>query len=249
TVNVTGLLPMVKRIIASLYKAGFEEIEVIYSDAKEFEKIQEVLSQTCMGFEIISKKDNHVMIKSISTIDPEQYNILLRRSWLTLLEMGEELENGYKNQDINLYDSVILSDLTLNRFTDFCRRTINIGSYVTKRPMPEYVIVETVEKMGDIYKDIANLMKNKKIKYETSLASSLKEVNGLLREFYELFYQFDYNKLTEFTVEQWKFSQKCQALCDKFNKQEIELLMMLKQIGDSLFGLNGVLIARGAKSD
>ncbi|MFQ5475181.1 MAG: AbrB/MazE/SpoVT family DNA-binding domain-containing protein, partial [Candidatus Nanoarchaeia archaeon] len=43
-INISGLGPMAKRIIAAIYKAGFEEIEVAYSSAKELSLIQEVLA-------------------------------------------------------------------------------------------------------------------------------------------------------------------------------------------------------------
>lgn len=246
--DVTGLKPMVKRIVASLYKAGYDELEITYSNGEELRRIQEVLQETCMGFEIISKTNSLVRIKNISTIKDDQYQTLLRRSWMVILEMGSELEKAYKDQNNELYDTVILSDLNLNRFSDFCRRVLNTSRYVSERPLPEYVIVEIMEKIGDLYKDLGKLFKNRKIRYDETIAKELKTANSLLRLFYEIFYEFNYKDLTRFRVERDSFNKRCDKYYQTLKPEQVQSLMLIQQITEFLFDLNGVLIARNAGS-
>lgn len=240
-INISGLGPMAKRIIAAIYKAGFEEIEVAYSSAKELSLIQEVLAQTCIGFEIVLNKDNLVTIKNLSTIKEDQYDTLLRRTWLTILEMGSELE---KAKDANDYDSIVISDMTINRFTDFCRRVLNTGSYISKTPLPDYVIIETVEKVGDQYVDLAQVLKDAKKSKE--ITDALKELNKLTRIFYALVYHFSHQDLRIFADRQWAFHLKCDALMKKMNKEQSQAIMMMQSIAKTWFNLNGVLISRDA---
>ena len=50
--DISGKKEMAKRMVASLYKAGVDEIRITYETPEEIQKVEEVMQETCMGYEI-----------------------------------------------------------------------------------------------------------------------------------------------------------------------------------------------------
>ena len=64
-INIDNIDPMLFRTIAALYKAGYDEVKVNFSDPKRVIDVQEVLKNEMSGFEIIEQGKNHCIIKNI----------------------------------------------------------------------------------------------------------------------------------------------------------------------------------------
>ena len=50
----------VKRYLNELYKAGYDEIKILYNDAKTLSKLQSYISRTMIGFEIIDQRKSYL---------------------------------------------------------------------------------------------------------------------------------------------------------------------------------------------
>jgi len=243
SVDVSNIAPMAKRIVASAYKAGFDEVEIKYNSSEELKRVQEVLIESCMGYEILSRTKNTINVKNISSIDSSQYSTMMRKSWLTTIQMGELLEEAMKTNNEETFENIILTDLTVNRFTDFCRRIINITNHIVKKPGIEYSIIECLEKIADKYKTTAKYLLKEPTK-NNELQKIVKSVNEMLRAFYESYYQINYIKLTEYKTLHEKIFSNINKNLDKFTKKELIVAMELFNLAELLFDINGPIVAK-----
>ncbi len=241
--NIVGLYPMVKRALGAIYKAGYDEVDVIF-EPKELEIAQEVIREEFIGFEVVYQGKSRLQVKKISSIDKEEFDTLLRRIFLLINQMADQSIEAGGKQDIAWLKTIAFMDKDINKYADFCRRILNKYGYTKFRVSPPlYYIVEQLEKVGDSYHDICDYM----IKNKTTLGKETiemhKEVNNFFKDFYELFYKFDLQKLADFGRKRYESINKFNKIFGACEKQECILLLYLYTILDNTFDMNGALMA------
>ena len=188
-----------RRALSALYKAGYDEVRIKYKTAKELEYIYLCLEGGYIGLEPFEDKKNVIVVKKVSDIDFSQFNIMLRKTFFYLLNMGEESVAALEERNNDLLKRVILKDKSVNKFANFCRRAINkkiIKEF--KKNAPLYYIVDQLETLGDCYKDLGReLIETKRT--SQNFIDLFSEFNDYFRDFYNLFYEFDGNKFEKFT--------------------------------------------------
>ncbi|MBS3124803.1 hypothetical protein J4211_00935, partial [Candidatus Woesearchaeota archaeon] len=102
-----------------------------------------------------------------------------------------------------------------NQLTNFCQRILN------KRGNPDptkttflYVITWNLEKIADEYKYLGRCIAAHKNIGKQTLAL-LSQTNKLLREYYELFYSFDLERLTRLAMNYKQLHQEIESLMTK----------------------------------
>lgn len=195
---------MLSRCIYAIYKQGVDEIRVNFNSQASLKIIQDSLGKETVGYEIIDQGENYCVIKNV-TGDLEDFNSILRRTFLVLMTMANEsLENIRKGDFIHLRNVAFLEESN-NRFTTTCRRLFNkkgSSEYVYIGPI--YYIIEEIENIADQYKYLCNYLnglKDKKIKINGEVLELCSRVNGMLRAFYDVFYKFDEKKLADIASE------------------------------------------------
>ncbi len=242
SLNVAGIPELLYRVIGALYKAGYDEIELFYQTPQELGVIQKELSRTCAGFELVEQTKNKVMVKRISQLEVEEFDTILKRCFFSLLSMAEDSAEAVRNQDRQLMEKVILCDDSVNRYSDFCRRIINKGLYDKERPAPTYFIVESLEKIGDMYRDLMRYALKENVKMSTEVLKLHNEVNQFLREYYALYYNFDLKKTNEFVAKKKKHQPQLLSSLAGASKKEVVILYYLNAIFNAIFDLNGALL-------
>jgi len=53
--SVSGLGPMVKRVLGALYKTGYDEFSIRFETPEEFETAQQVIREQFVGFESVCR--------------------------------------------------------------------------------------------------------------------------------------------------------------------------------------------------
>ena len=90
---------------------------------------------------------NYILVRKISDAIFGEFDVVLRRSFLFLISLAKDGLDAVQKQDKNTLNNIILMDLNLNKFTDFCRRILNKqGHPKFKRTAPLYHIIEMLEK-------------------------------------------------------------------------------------------------------
>lgn len=187
---------LIKWTISALHKTGYDEIEVTYSGQIALKTIQEMVKEVLMGFAIVDQSDKKVVLRSIAQDVPAEFEATLRRAFLVTLSLAENSLELIKNKKFDELPSLVNLEWTNNQLTNFCERIINKHKLENEKTMSFlYVITWNLEKICDYYKHICNLnFDNKEVNKE--VLSFYREVNELLKKFYETFYNFEISKLS-----------------------------------------------------
>ena len=243
--DVSGMDTMVGRLIGAAYKSGYDEIEVKHDNPEELQKIQKVLGTTCMGYEIIQQSKNSAVIKTLTKIDYEEFNTLLRRCFLSLLSIAEETLEAFRSNDTNSMKSLVLRDMSINRYCDFLRRVlVKKGFEDHSKTAPVYYIVEQLERIGDLYRDMNKSMAEKNITPRKELLDLLSRVNSFFRTFYDLYYRFDLKTMDAFGRERKELNKEAKDLEVRSDKDEIVMLFYINSIFENIFDANGALMMK-----
>jgi phosphate uptake regulator len=144
---------LMKRELAALYKRGYDEIEMTSQDPAVFEKVQEMLHETILGFEIVKQTRNMCLIKAVAEVQTSEFAGILQRTLLILKSQSEGITAAMKNEDAASIASLQYMEKTNNRYCDFLRRVLNkqgIGDIKNEKLL--YACVELLEKIADEYK-------------------------------------------------------------------------------------------------
>lgn len=244
TVDVSGMDPMIKRILGALYKSGYDEVKVRFSSIDELKTIQEVVREEFLGFEVVDQKRNWLSFKNVSHIESKEFNTLLRRMFLIILSMAEDSLEAIRKQDNEWLEAIALHDKDVNKIADFCRRVLNTtGAEGYKRIPPAYFIVEQLEKIGDVYRDICKRHMQKPAKISKDLQIVFKDTNAFFRDFYEIFFDFDLERLRDFAKARYRLKTSFEKHFENLSSKEILTLYLLKSAVESTFDMNGPLMA------
>lgn len=235
---------MLNRVITALYKAGYDEIELTYESPEQYSVIRDVINKTCMGFEIIRHGQRTILVKSLSELQPQEFDNILRRYFLTLLSSADDSLEYIKQGNLEGMKEIELRDYQINKYSDLCRRILNVkGLDVTKKTTTYYYICEDLEKIGDGYRDLMRFMiKNKIKKIDDTTINILVGLNRLLRLFYDLFYDFSLPKIEEFGKLAEKLKKDFSSRLETNSAKDLKLNYYFYRIFSTIFDMNGSLI-------
>ncbi len=235
---------MLSRTIGGMYKAGYDEIEITYYSPEQYAAIREVLNRSCTGYEIIKHGQRTLLIKNLSELHVEEFDNVFRRLFLSLLSSAEDTLDYVKQGNLKALEEIELRDLLITKYSDLCRRIINIqGRETISKTTSKYYLCETLEKIGDGYKAFTKfLIKNKFNRVNAETITCLHEINLLLRLSYELLYDFDFKKLEEFGQKSDKIKKEFESKLSTVSLKELKFTNYLFSIFSMIFEMNSSLI-------
>jgi len=180
--------PLAFVMIYNLYIRGDEEIRIKFDDPETLDSVTDA-ARSLIGFEIVEQSGGSCTLKELARGESEDFDTLLRRVMLLLLSIAEEGQDALKRGDKALLISLAKRDKTINSLVSYCLRVLNKrGKGDIQKAMHLYTLLNLLEQLGDcysrFYQDVG--------KTGPKALAITKETAGLLRGFYELFYDFDY---------------------------------------------------------
>lgn len=224
-IDITNLdIPTIWKYFMAVYREGYDELTVKFGSETKLENpykffsnrnldiingresvkktpiefIQEITSRF-IGYEIINYDKNSVIIKEMSTPSSKEFDNALRRIFLLLEQMAEEICDTLHKNNIKLLHNVPSIDVNIDKFHDYCIRILNkMGNKDSKETALLFSILYLLELIGDEFKNIARhlIYDFPKENYE-----NLKEITESIKQqlslFYQVFYKFDTKKIIE----------------------------------------------------
>lgn len=237
SIDITDLKAIVKRALGALYKKGYDEFTVQFSNHDELEAAYEVIREEFTGFEIVQHGKNHLVAREISQPHADQFDTVLRRQFLVIKDFAGEVSSALAGKDTAWLKRLVLRDKDVNKLADFCRRIIN-----KQHGSPGlYLIVEQLEKISDRYRDISAYAAETKLAPSKALLAAAGKVNAYLDEFYHCFYQFSLPAVNAFVARRKELLAELQKL--RVSPQEQRILFLLEDIVGKTYDLNGALLA------
>jgi len=194
--------PIVKRSFDAMYKAGYDKIIVNYKTKYEINEIQDAINLEAMTFEIVKQTKDNCVISSITEGTDEEFDSLLRRTFLLLKVMGEDLKIAIEKKDYESIEYIKNLEKTNNKLTHFLRRSVAKRGY--KNPDKSvfvYTIIEQLETVADEFRDLCNFLidkRNRDMIITNDTFELLDLLNGSLNIFTKIFYDFSETEAVKF---------------------------------------------------
>ncbi len=216
-------------VLASLHKSGYDEIEITYKDESVPGIIQERIREVLTGFAIVEQGKNRCVIRVVAEEQEKEFEAVLRRAFLVVKNMGEGIYDYVKDNRLERLKELLALEKTNNQLTNFCERILNKKGYSDYRKTCfAYVVAWNLEKVCDDYKGICEMLSsNPKAKVSSPVAEMIKTANDYFGKYYELFYKFDINRLTELNMERNAFRKKASEMLKKSTGTDTEVICLL----------------------
>lgn len=185
-VDVTGCKRgIINGVLTTLYTRGDDEFVIHYDTPEQFAVISEGV-RILLGFDIVEHKNKTCVLKELAHAEKENFDQVLRRILLLLLNMAEEGIQAFKNKaDLR---ALAMQDSQINSLVLFCLRVLNKrGINNAQKAMHMYSLLNFLEQLGDAYQ---RLYVNIKTVDKKTINIAIRQAK-LVRGFYELYYKFD----------------------------------------------------------
>jgi len=188
-VDVSELTPrLADRLLARAYQQGYDELTI------KFDKIEVGIAlqtkvRELLGFDVFEQDENKIVIRSISSKLDVDFDAALRKAFLIVMDISQTCLVAFKKGDTNTLKNLHYRDLELNKFCYFCLRAINKGQYDAYDKYILYYIIETLEDVGDAYKELMDSLV--KISSKPKMINIFEKTNEVLRLSYQFFYKPD----------------------------------------------------------
>ncbi len=239
-ISVKGLSRIIAKAVAALYKYGYDEIIVEYSSPEELEKVHAVLTETCLGFEVIEETKSEVHIRKVTEPQNEEFKTLFRRIFHFLLTTADETHEAAKQHSVQSHEKLVFRDDNINKLADFCRRVINKGGQTMyKSDTALYHVVEQLEKVGDCYKHLNQKLAKKRSPCSKEFLAIFAETNLFLRSFEDFFFNFSLDKGEALYKGYLSLGERVEEAMEALPKEELSLLFLVEDVAEELYNLLG----------
>ena len=262
-VDIAGLdIPTIWKYFMAVYREGYDEIKVNFQKEQKFESPYKFITQHALdkqyeknqlqtpieflnsvvhrfiGFEVIEHRENYCIIKNIVEINEKEFDSSLRRVFLLIQQMGEELLEAIEKDNPEILRHIHDIDINVDKFNDYCIRVLNkTGFKSTQKTSTIFSTLFFLELIGDEFKNISHhLLRDKNIQIR-----NLKELATLTVEhfnsFYDLFYKFSKEKTVEMSKRDMdiytylpRLYQKKPGKKSKLTDEELEVFNHFRRI-------------------
>jgi len=211
---------LVWRYLLSLYRYGIDEIIVTHEN--QFDLLQKITDQL-IGFGIVKQENKVVTIKDLSGVSETDFSQVYRRCFFLLLDMAEQSHALHKKKQS--LEPIIQMDRNMNKYVDYCLRVLNKRGFTDPRKTSLYYhTITQLEYLGDLYSLIA--------KKKSKDLDDLKEINSLLRAFYELCFEYSDQKAQSIFLQRVKLEKSVK------NPQMMEIVYTIINLVDSQYAVS-----------
>jgi len=227
-------LQHIKKFLHEMYQFGYDEIRILFEDAKLVPEVQTYISGVMIGYEVVDQQAHSLTVRSISQSIEEEFDPILRRAFLVTKQFGANSLAIIKEKDYKKLRDVLVLEDTNDKLTNFCLRVLNKKGYkVYSKTAFIYCLVWQLEKIADEYKYLCQyLLDDGEVKLPKEVLEQYEKVNSLFNSYYELFYSFNKKNLTKFSAD-----------CEKMLKETILLQSGSKGRQDVVIGHLYVMVS------
>jgi len=184
-----------ERMIEAKYIKGYDEITVLCDTSKFYDMIN-IRVKNLIGMEIVSQTENMLLIKDLGISTEQPIDQIIRRCFLLIRMMIEDVLKTKGNTDEN---SMRDRDLTINRFSYLILRKLNkelrhpSGSVNIEVIPSMYSEVLLLELLADDVERLGKNLAGYKIKDER-LMKLVEDLKNMIEMLSEVYFKFDREK-------------------------------------------------------
>jgi phosphate uptake regulator len=243
-------------LVRSLYKLGYSDITLNYrspiAQHHRLNKDQHVISiihgeiNRLTGIEVIQQRDNFCVMKVLSEMSSTEFNTILRRVFLLLIDMNQDFIDSIKKQDKNCLLTLENKHNTITKFVSFCMRLINKHGTLqdSKNPHIMYALLTNIDNVVDVIKNCGRFARHMDPKISKKGVEIMQLIHESLVAYYNLFYNYNHKTLDKLNFLRAKVLESLVNDYDSLDKKEIviinkyaiilELLLSLSELRSAL---------------
>lgn len=250
-IDITGLdRTTILYYIQNLYRAGYDQIRINFREpmTKHLRKEDQINIITVIhkevnrlvGYEIIEQKENSCIIRDISKPTQQEYNSVIRRVFLLVIDTSSDFLKGLKNMDISLIETIEEKHDSVTKFVSYCLRLLNkFGHLDYNKTAILYHIVATFDRMVDVFKYLARELIYKKITSLNKKSIHIFElINESIKLFSETFFKYDSKKIAQIYYNRNVILNYLKNPKNDFSKEEIAIITKASQTMELLLEMS-----------
>ncbi len=248
-VDITGLdRDSFMFLIRILYIKGYDEIKLNFNNPvidhhrlnKKVKVISEIHTEVnrLSGIEVIQQRENFCLLKVLSESSIKDFDVMLRRIFLLIIDASDDLVKGATSGDKYLVESMEEKHNSITKFIANNLRLLNkTGHPNHKNTYLFYHIIESLDHINDILKESARDIVESNIKISKNCDNILNRINISLQQFNVLFYKFDFKLIEKLSFERYAILDDIKKFSKKLTNDEIKLLMNMERIVEEILDL------------
>lgn len=248
-VDITGLdRDSFMFLIRMLYIRGYNEIKLNFNNpiadhhriGKKIKVISEIHTEVnrLTGIEVIQQRENFCILRVLSESSIKDFDLILRRIFLLILNASNDLIKGATKGDRYLVETLEEKHNTINKFIANNLRLLNKVGYTNhKNTSLLYNTIGLLDYINDILKESARDIVSSKIKVSKDCDFLLNKINSSLEDFHNLFYKFDFKLVEKLSSDRYNIIENIKSLSKKISKDEFRLVMNMERIIEEILEL------------
>lgn len=184
-----------RRYITAVYRKGYDEVSLRYTDPHYIEAIQTVVDEQTKGYELIQKNKTLCILVSTTGDSQETFDATLKKVWDFSLSMADACFEAVKQRDTETLAYMHIRDRQVNKLTNYCCRLLMKDNIQFKNSMLSYRFVRNLEEIMDDYQDLSVYCSNHSYTLTKEMHVLFRSLNACLREFHSLYYRFNDKKM------------------------------------------------------
>ena len=241
-INITGLdRTSIFYVLRSAYRQGYDVIKVIFDQKTtvHYRTEQKVLVasllhqelQRWIGMQIVEQKENYFIYKSISKPSFEEFDLMLRRTFLLLIDVGDGFVKAVEQGDSLQLETMDDTFYNLLIFITYCQRLINkVGFPERYKNCVLYTVLINLNKIGDILRYGARDALKLKKKLNPKSVKILREVFQTVHFYYDLFYKFNFTSFSKVYQRRDILLRQIDSIKKSIPVEELMLLVYCRQV-------------------
>ena len=221
-----------KWTLSGLHKGGYDVINIAFDNSDSMKVINNLVKDLFIGFVVVEQSNKGCVLRNISKDSKSDFDNLLKKAFSVTISMGESVLKAINDGRINDLTNLLSLEQTNNQITNVCERLLNKKGFKDYRKTCfMYVITWNLEKICNNYKYICNfLMDNKETALNKDVINFYNNTNNLMVKFYEIFYNFNVNKLDDWNDKRKELIKEGHNLIKKETGTESIVISYLQNI-------------------
>lgn len=217
------------KVLQGLYRKGVNEIKLMNYTSEQLPIIIDIINSRLIGYEIIEQKKDYLLVKDITKESSEEFEHVVRRIFLLLLELMNAEES--EQERINALEK------NIKRLVNYGKRVLIKSGHSDYLHIPfYYVLLDLLEKIADESSWVLSIKSLSK-----SQKSSLKQIMDCARKAYELYYKFDGEEFDRYEFKTYQILKQIRGSgkIEVFDMHIHNLARILNTIYANIFVLKG----------
>jgi phosphate uptake regulator len=238
TFEQSYLDPYAHRVLAKLYIAGYDHVELLNTtNKKTLENTKREIEQSLLGFEIVEETKEKIVFESIVAETEEQYRTYEQKIFQTALQYTKAVRDSIAQQNYTNKDIANLETAN-NKFSCYCERYLNKKGL--KNYAFTYLILWNVEKAADEYKYLYKHAQKHNLKASKELLAYYDKTAQFLENTHKLYNEFNMELFSNII----KQKETLTNIGEDLLKKENSLAHHLLNVVSINFDMLGNIVAR-----